>query len=221
MNKHNYIKERAARNLSNRADGVDETIILENADPNVAAGLDKTFGFSVTNSADANIAMALVPANFDTERYVISDGAVVKTYDNITALNQAGYNVGAVLADGTTNATINGKTVNVVNAPTDPTKTIKQFLDFIKFNPQQLKHMDIISSNTNMWTGTISITFCNPFFKNSVQEVQLNTFFSRFQYQANRLGIDFSKNPLEFSDLLLMTCTIPGGASVQFILTFN
>ena len=221
MNKHNYIKERAARNLSNRADGVDETIILENADPNVAAGLDKTFGFSVTNNGSGNIAMALIPANFDTERYVINDGAVVKTYDNITALNTAGYNVGAVLADGTTDTTINGKTVDVVNAPTDPTKTIKQFLDYIKFNPQQLKHMDIISSNTNMWTGTISISFCNPFFKNSVQEVQLNTFFSRFQYQSNRLGIDFSKNPLEFSDLLLMTCTIPAGATVQFILTFN
>lgn len=222
MKKYNdSIMNRASKNLSNRADGDSETIVLENADPNVAAGLDKTFGFSVNNEAEANIAMALVPANFDTERLVIDNGEVIRTFDNITALNNAGINVGAVLADGTTNATINGKTVNVVCSPTDPTKTIKHFLDYIKFNPQQLKHMDIISSNTNMWTGTLSITFCNPFFKNSVQEVQLNTFFSRFQYQSNRLGIDFSKNPLEFSDLLLLTCTIPASSSVQFILTFN
>lgn len=205
--------QRANRNLSNRADGACEgTLVLENADPNVAAGLDKTFGFSVTNGGTSNIAMALVPANFDTENLTIDNGEVVKTYDSITALNQAGYNVGAVLFDGAND--------KVTCAPTDPTKTIKQFLDYIKFNPQQLKHLDIISSNTNMWTGTMAITFCNPFFKNAVQEVQLNTFFSRFQYQADRLGIDFGKNPLEFSDLLLWTCTIPASSSVQFILTF-
>lgn len=212
--------QRANRNLSNRADGASETIVLENADPNVAAGLDKTFGFSVTNNDAANLAMALVPANFDTERYVIADGEVIKTYDNITALNNAGYNVGAVLCDGETDTTINGKKVDVVCAPTDPTKSIKQFLDYIKFNPQQLKHLDIIASNINMWTGTISITFCNPFVKNATQEVQLNTFFSRFQYQSDRLGIDFVKNTLEFSDLLLLVCTIPASSSVQFIMTF-
>lgn len=213
------IRERASKNLSNRADG-DDQIVIVNADPNVAQGLDKTFGFSVTNNAAANLAMAIVPANFDTERLVIDDGAVIKTYDNITALNDAGYNVGAVLADGETDATINGKKIDVENAATDPTKTIKQFLDYIKFNPQQLKHMDLISSNENMWVGTLSITFCNPFFKNAQQDVQLNTFFSRFQYQGNRLGIDFSKTPLEFSDLLLLICTIPASSTVQFILTF-
>lgn len=210
MNKH----------LSNRADGANETIILENADPNVDAGVDKFFGFSVTNNGANNIAMALVPANFDTERYVIDNGDVVKTYDNITALNTAGYNVGAVLADGTTNATINGKTVNVTNAPTDPTRTIKQFLDYIKFNPQPLKHLDIVTSNTNMWAGNMEITFCNPFFQNKTQRINMNTFFSRFQYQSDRLGIDFAGNNLEFSDLLLWTVTIPAGATVQFILTF-
>lgn len=205
--------ERANRNISNRADGaVDGTLILENADPNVAAGLDKTFGFSVNNKGNANLAMALVPANFDTEKLVIDDGAIVKTYDSVDALTTAGYPVGAVLFDGEND--------KVSCAPTDPTKTIKQFLDYIKFNPQQMKHLDIISSNTNMWTGTMAITFCNPFFKNAVQEVQLNTFFSRFQYQSNRLGIDFTKTPLEFSDLLLLTCTIPAESSVQFICTF-
>lgn len=205
--------QRANRNLSNRADGACEgTLVLENVDPNVAAGLDKTFGFSVTNGGSSNIAMALVPANFDTERLTIDNGQVVKTFDSVTALNQAGYNVGAVLFDGSND--------KVTCAPTDPTKTIKQFLDYIKFNPQQLKHLDIISSNTNMWTGTMAITFCNPFFKNAVQEVQLNTFFSRFQYQSDRLGINFDKTPLEFSDLLLLTCTIPAESSAQFILTF-
>ena len=215
------LMERASRNLTNRADGANETIILENADPNVDAGVDKFFGVTVTNNAASPVAIAMVPANFDTERFVINDGAVSKTYDNIEALNTAGYNVGAVLADGTANYTSGrGTTVNMTCAANDPTRTIKQFLDYIKFNPQRLKHLDIITSNTNMWAGNMEITFCNPFFRNKTSRVQLNTFFSRFQYQSDRLGIDFDKNQLEFSDLLLWTVTIPAGATVQFIMTF-
>ena len=102
----------------------------------------------------------------------------------------------------------------------DPMRTIKQFLDYIKFNPQYLKHLDIITSNTNMWATNLAITFCNPFFKNKESRVQLNTFFSRFQYQSDRLGIDFDKNQLEFSDLLLFIVAIPASATVQFVMTF-
>ena len=51
----------------NRADGANETIILENADPNVDAGIDKFFMFTVTNNKDnAHANVALVPANFNT-----------------------------------------------------------------------------------------------------------------------------------------------------------
>lgn len=213
--------ERASRNLTNRADGANETIILENADPNVDAGVDKFFGVTVTNDGAAAGAIALVPANFDTERYVIDDGAVIKTYDNVDALVDAGYQVDGVLADGASDYTSKAlKPVKWTCAANDPMRTIKQFLDYIKFNPQRLKHLDIITSNTNMWTGNMSITFCNPFFTNKISRVQLNTFFSRFQYQSDRLGIDFDQNQLEFSDLLLFITTIPAGATVQFIFTF-
>lgn len=207
----------------NRADGANETIILENADPNVDAGIDKFFTFTVTNNDQSkNASVALVPANFDTERLVISESSIVKTYDNIDALNQAGFMVDGVLADGTANYTsrVTGKTVNLTCSANDPTKTIKQFLDYIKFNPQGLKHLDVISSVANNWTSNISVTFCNPFFDNKVQRINMNTFFSRFQYQNDRIGIDFKDNPLEFSDLLLLTYVIPAGATMQFVLTF-
>lgn len=222
MNKYQKnIMERASRNLTNRADGANETIILENADPNVDAGIDKFYGVTVTNNTEAAVAIAVVPANFDTERLVINDGAVIRTFDNIDALRTAGYNVGAVLADGTASYTSTDRTVvNMTCSANDPTRTIKQFLDYIKLNPQRLKHLDIITSNTNMWATNLEITFCNPFFKNKTSRVQLNTFFSRFQYQSDRLGIDFKENQLEFSDLLLLTAAIPASATVQFIMTF-
>lgn len=222
MNKYQKnIMERASRKLTNRADGANETIILQNADPNVDAGVDKFFGVTVTNNEATPVAMALVPANFDTERLVINNGEIVKTYDNVDALRTAGFNVDAVLADGTVTATVDGKTVSMTCASNDTMRTIKQFLDYIKLNPQRMKHLDIVTSNTNMWAGNMTITFCNPFFKQKESRVQLNTFFSRFQYQSDRLGIDFSDgNQLEFSDLLLWIVNIPASATVQFIMTF-
>jgi len=215
------IMNRASRNLTNRADG-NMQVDLVQADPNVSDGLGKFFGFTITNGAASPVATAIFPANFDTERYVINDGAVIKTYDNITALNNAGYNVGAVLCDGTTQATINGKTVNMTCASNDPMRTIKQLLDFVKLNPQKLKHMDIISSTENMWSGYLTITFCNPFYKGKETTVQLNTYFSRFQYQDGRIGIDWTDgNELTVSDLSLLISTIPAEATVQFLLTFE
>lgn len=219
---------RANRNLSNRATG-DQTVILENLDPNVEQGLGKTFGFVVTENSGQNVAIALVPANFDTERLVatttedtgVYTTVIARTFDNIDALHAAGFTVGAVLADGTANyAATDGTKVDVTCAATDPQRTIKEFLDYIKFNPQRLKHIDIITSNSNMFQGNLTVTFCNPFYKNRIQTVQMTTFYSRFQYATDRIGIDFADNSLEFSDLLLFTCVIPGSATVQFILSF-
>ena len=225
MSKHQKdILRRAERNLTNYADGgANETIILENADPNVDAGIDKFFTFTVTNNNGVTpAAVALVPANYDTERYQIDDGAVIKTYDNIDALRAAGYMVDGVLAEGTADYTsTDGTKVDITCAASDPMRSIKFFLDYIKLNPQGLKHMDIIGNNINQWTGNMTITFCNPFFKNKEQRVNLNTFFSRFQYQSDRIGINFDgDNRLEFSDLLLFIFTIPAGASATFVLTF-
>lgn len=220
--------QRANRNLSNRATG-DQTVILENLDPNVEQGLGKTFGFTVTENDGNNVAIALVPANFDTERLVAttteSSGVytttIARTFDNIAALHKAGFTVGAVLAEGTAIYTSDdGTKVNVTCAATDPQRTIKEFLDYIKFNPQRLKHIDIITSNSNMFQGNLTVTFCNPFYKNRIQTVQMTTFYSRFQYATDRIGIDFADNSLEFSDLLLFTCVIPASATVQFILSF-
>ena len=222
------LMKRANRNISNRADG-DTTVILENADPNVEQGLGKTFGFTVTENDGNNVAIALVPANFDTERLVAttteSSGTytteITRTFDNIDAIRAAGFTVGAVLADGHADYQSADKTVvDVTCAPTDPQRTIKEFLDYIKFNPQRLKHIDIITSNSNMFQGNLTVTFCNPFYKNRVQTVQMTTFYSRFQYATDRIGIDFADNSLEFSDLLLFTCVIPGSATVQFIMSF-
>lgn len=215
-------KMREHRNPVNRADGANsETVIIQNADPDVQAGLDNFFQFTVTNNTASPVNTALVPANYDTERYVIDDGAVVKTYDNIEDLRAAGHMVGAVVADGEADyTTSDGVKVDMACQANDPTKPIKDFLRYIKFNPVYLKHMDIISSNINSWSGSMAITFCNPFFDNKVQRVNLTTFFSRFQYQNDRIGINFDPNKLEFSDRLLLTTTIPANSSMQFIYTF-
>jgi hypothetical protein len=73
-----------------------------------------------------------------------------------------------------------------------------------------------------MWSGYLTITFCNPFYKGKETTVQLNTYFSRFQYQDGRIGIDWTDgNELTVSDLSLLISTIPAQATVQFLLTFE
>ncbi len=231
MNKYQAnLMSRAKRNLSNRADGATETIVLENTDPNVEQGLGKTFGVTVQNGGSSSTTLAIVPANYDTERLIAHSKSsdtgditttVTKRYDNIDALRAAGFTVGAVLADGAAEYTSSdGTAVNMTCASNDPQRTIKELLDYVKFNPQRLKHIDIITTDNTMFQGNLSVTFCNPFFKNRVQTVQMTTFYSRFQYADDRIGIDFADNSLEFSDLLLFTTVIPAKATVQFIMTF-
>lgn len=212
----------ANRNLTNRADGDTLKVDFVQGDPCVSDGLGKFFGATVQNLESNPVAMALFAANFDTERFVIDDGAVIRTFDDFTALNTAGYPVGAVLADGETDATINGKKVHVISSANDPMRTIKQLVDYVKLNPQKLTKLEIISSTQNMWSTNLMVTFCNPFFKNKETTVQLTTFFSRFQYQPDRVSIDFcGENKLEISDLTLLVATIPAEATVQFLLTFE
>lgn len=230
MKKYNQYLNRASRHLSNRADGAsDETIVLMNQDKSVDNGIDKTFGFLVYNgNSDKNLSMALIPANFDTERLVATfdysgdDPAIVitRTFDNIEALNNAGFNVGGVLSDGETSYEIGGKEINYACASIDPTRTIKQFLDFIKLNPQRLKHLDIIANDANAFDGNLTVTFCNPFEKERVQDIQLSTFYSKYQYATDRIGIDFEGNELELSDLSLITCVIPADGAMKFIMKF-
>lgn len=217
--------QRAERHLTNYADGGTETIVLENADPNVDAGIDKFFHVTVQNLENRAISLALVPANFVTDRFTVDDGEVIRTFDSVEALNKAGYTVDAVLNDtlmvekGDVQEPYLEDTVAIC-ASDDPQRTIKQFLDHIKFNPEQLKHLEIVTSDENMWSRNFSITFCNPFFQNKVQRVNLNTYFSRFQYQGGRIGIDFKDHWLEFSDRLLFIVSIPSEATAQFLMTF-
>lgn len=197
-----------------------------NQDPNVDQGIDKTFGFTITNeNENNNISVALVPAYFDTTKVNVAAGegegalpVVTLTHDSVEELVNAGFPVNAVLADGTSYD--NGKNAVATCASIDPQRTIKNFLDFIKLNPQRLKHADIIASNANAFDGNLAITFCNPFYKNKVQTVQLSTFYSKYQYATDRIGIDFNENELEFSDLLLFTCVVPADSVMKFILKF-
>ena len=235
MAKAKYIMSRAKRNLSNRADGdptvkaVSDTVVYMNQTAKAEAGVANHMTFMVENkSVSQNLAIALVPGGFDCKQVVntLTKGTSGEVKDIVSRLvdcdpkplQTAGYNVGAVLHDGTYTDSATG--VNVTMTPGDPTRTIKQFLDYIKMNPTKLKSLEIYSANANALDSSLKLTFVNPFFKNAEQTIDLSTFFDLYQYNQNRIKIDFTGNELELSDVSLLTAVIPANTSMKFIMRF-
>lgn len=234
MSTPKYIMGRANRNLSNRADGAQETIVMMNKEAQVATGVANHMTFNVTNNAETDLSLALIPASFQTEEVIntvttakVDDTDVVTAIESDlvpsspAALRNAGYNVGAVLHDTNGKAYRNETTgADVTMSSSDPTRTINEFLRYIKLNPVRVKNMEIYSANANALATNLNITFVNPFFKNAIQSIDLSTFFDLYQYNQNRIKIDFTGNELELSDISLLTCTVPASATMQFIMRF-
>lgn len=232
MSKAKYIMARASRNLTNRADGdptvkSTDTVVYMNQTAKAEAGVANHMTFTVENkSNNQNLAIALVPGGFDCKQVVntLTKGASGEVKDIVSKLvdcdpkplQKAGYNVGAVLHDGS----YSDGNVDVVMTPGDPTRTIKQFLDYIKMNPTKLKSLEIYSANANALDSSLKLTFVNPFFKNAEQTIDLSTFFDLYQYNQNRIKIDFTGNELELSDVSLLTAVIPANTSMKFIMRF-
>lgn len=234
-----YISRRANRSLSQRADGATktDTVVFMNQTANVAEGVANHFTFTVTNNESDNLLLALTRGGFDcnevftdvkwedlkinTETGVVTTPAyatsVIKK-TNVKHLRNAGFNVGAVLYDGTYKNEDLG--TDVTMTANDPTRTIAQFLDYIERNPIRMKSLEIYSTDTDALDSSMKLTFVNPFFKNAEQTIDLSTFFDLYQYNQNRIKIDFSNNELELSDVCLLTSVIPANATMKYIMRF-
>lgn len=233
MSNPKYIMSRASHKLSNRANGSSDTIVLMNQEAQVGKGVANHMKFNIDNkSASNDLLLALVPAGFRTEEVVVETTKVmadgkdcIATVDAFLkpsspeALRTAGFPVDAVLHDAPT-AYTNPHGANVTMTSGDPTRTIDEFLRYIKLNPVRLKSLEIYSASAVALATSLNVTFANPFFKNAVQSIDLSTFFDLYQYNQERIKIDFSGNELELSDLTLLTCTVPANTKMQFIMRF-
>ncbi|MDR3046198.1 MAG: hypothetical protein LBU51_01105 [Bacteroidales bacterium] len=211
-------REQFGRKLRN-FDGETETLLVKEG-YSVRSGLADQFSLSISNPGVNQVRVALLPGHYDTSGFITtgteSSFTTVKTMSNPSELITAGYNVDSVVDDGSFYAAKGTITCIASN----PSKTIRSFLDYIKTNPRSLKGLQIVTSDQNAFDSTLTVSSTSPFSRNAEKDIFLNDFFSSFQYQNDRITIDFSADQLEIADITLLIAVIPAGCSMKFTMRF-
>lgn len=211
------------RRLSNRFAGNNNADVqIKYADKRVSEGIANHMTIIVkNNSEDDALPFALIPANFDTLRAVVTTSqsatSVALVNDDCLEMQKAGFNISGVAFDGSSSS----DKVDYQCQSADPSRTIKSFLRYLKLNPSRLKSIEVVSSNANAFDTNMQLTYCNPFFKNAMQIIDLSTFYSLYQYADDRIRIDFEDDNVELNDLSLLTAVIPANTQMKFILRFK
>lgn len=215
-----YIKRNAGRKLR-RADGdVSASQLYLGAVP-VATGLSDQFTIRVVNSSANVKAVALLCGHYDTTGYVTTGtaetgGAInattVKTLCNPESLVAAGYTVDACADDG--------EYGGVTFASVDTSKTIRSFREYMRLNPRPLKGLQVVGTDSTAFDTTMKVTASSPFQRAAEKDIHLIDFFSAYQYQDDRVMIDFSANELEISDITMLIVNIPANTTMSFSLKF-
>lgn len=168
--------------------------------------------FTGETTTDADFLQDLVPAS-TTENLVES---IEMHRHNTAALFAAGYPVDVILDDATVEFEDES---TFVMASGNPAKRICDFLDFIKTNPQMLKEMTIISDDISVFSTDMEVAKLNPFTRSREALIDMNKFVDKYQNLEDRINITFDE-PLEISDVLLWTMSVPAGAKMDIILRF-
>jgi hypothetical protein len=205
----------------------DDPALILGAVP-VATGLSDQFTIKVSNKDTSPVAVALLTGHYDTAMYdTILDTSdpnydpnnpdsfkfiTVKSLCNPQPLKDAGYTVDACADDGS---------YGLINfSSTDKSKTIRSFHDYMHLNPRPLKGLQVIAPNAAAFDTTMMVTASNPFQKPAEKEIHLIDFFSAYQYQNDRIMIDFSANELEISDITMLIVNIPASTDMSFVMKF-
>lgn len=218
MSKKTYIQREFGRKLR-RVDGNTDydTVLFKDSIP-VSSGLDDQFSLTIENTGETAQAVAIIPGHYDTSSFVLDAGAgtVTKSMSNPDELNKAGYSIDAVVDDGTY-TTEKGKLKFVA---TDPTKSIRSLLDFIRTNPRALKGLRLMANDKSAFNTIVSVSASSPFSRPAMKDIHLNNFFRASQYQPDIIEIDFTKKELEIADITLMIANIQPNSWIEFTLKF-
>lgn len=223
MNKRTYIQK--SINGLRRADGLGSVQNISIKDSRgIADGLDDQFTIRVDNTCEQSKNVALLSGHYDTDVFVTeTDGAgesasTVKHCWDPSELQRAGYPVVAVADDGTFpfgNKAIQFSTPN-------SNQSIRSFHNYMRMNPRPLKGLTIIANRgaADAWQTDLTVTASSPFNVPQQKTIHLSDFFSAYQYQDDRISIDFTENELEISDITMLFANIPAGCSLSFIMKF-
>jgi len=207
---------------------------------NVTKAIVDQFAFNVANNTNSVKKLAIIPAYLQAMKFESIKETVVKSVNFTDStvetveisqiknfrmsdpymLNKAGYSADVVLTDETAIFKEGADNKTFAMSSADASKTIYDFLTYIKTNPTPLKEMHIFSNNKMAFNTMVEVVKVTPFSKGKSERIDLNRFFSRFQNQDDRICVDFKGNELELSDDLLMTIDVHANTSMQIAFTF-
>lgn len=215
-----YVQRQQFGRRLRHIDGDTDTIVVKEGYP-VRSGLSDQFSLKVSNLNQDPVRIALLSGHYDTSSYILKGDKIEKTLSNPSELRKAGYNVDACIDDNEYVLTEGDSKGGYVKfTASDPSKTIRSFQKYIKTNPRSLKGLQIVANDQSAFDTTMTVSSTSPFSKNAEKDIFLNDFFSAFQYQNDRILVDFSADQLELSDISLLIVTIPGSAEMKFNLRF-
>jgi hypothetical protein len=181
------------------------------------------FTMNVVNGTASSQKVALLRAFYETRKVAMigAAGSEVATLvkNDISELVKNGFPVVAVAHDGTT-IVDKAASKGVAFSSSNSAVSIDSFLSYLLTNPRKLKEMTIVVNDQNALSSDLELTIASPLGHGKTINVELMQFFSQFQNQNDRITIDFSKNELEFSDVLVMCLNIAPNSSMQLTFRF-
>ena len=189
--------ELAERNLSNNFNGKGSSM-------NVLTATANNFGVNISNTGSSPVNIALIPGHYRTLGML---GGVPHWHD-LTEINKAGVAVQAIMDDGSQDLA-GGNTITC--NPTDPTYSIRSFLEYINTFDMSLARIDLRNpgGNVEVFTNKIKFSRSNPFFRTEEIPVRTNQFFRTDQYQDNRIEISMAGTDAVLTKDLVVIVTIP------------
>jgi hypothetical protein len=143
-------------------------------------------------------------------------------YHNKQAFVDAGIYVDAIVDDA--NWVFDGDAGNIIVSATEPTKRIRDFLEYIKSFTRRVTRMTIHSPNIDAYNRSLKFQQLNPF--NDAQRIplDLNQYFDVEQYHDCKINLDFSDvlgGGWELTPDLLLLMTVPAKANVTIDFFFK
>jgi len=215
--KNNYL-QLANKNLSNNFTGES---IMSNSISDLTSAIANKFGVTMTSAATTPKLVAVLPSYYKTLGITVgaSDVPQVLHYHNKQALIDAGIIVDAVIDDDTW--ALDGGAGNFTAYSTDPSKKIRDFLEYIKFYTRSLDKILIHSANIATYRNSIRLQQPNPYYDSQRMPIDLNQYFRVDQYQDDKIELDFTGIDLQVTPDLLLLLPIPANSTVSIDFFFR
>ena len=217
----NPILQLANKNLSNNFTG-DNNMNSSIAD--LTAAIGNKFGMTVKSTASTNTLIGVLPSYFKTLGLDASGPALQLHYHNRQALLDAGIRVDAIVDDGQWNfdgVAAGWSDGDVTIYGTDPSKKIRDFLEYIKYYTRSIDKILIHSPNIAAYQGSLRLQQPNPYYDSQRMPLDLNQYFRVDQYQDNKIELDFSGITLDVTPDLLMLVPVPANSTVSIDFFFR